>query len=360
MLRSAFLKALEEAQRLGRISPTDAAAKVQWYDKLEATPKFSGLASIGNPITKLQDETGLVGLAALGMTGYGALEGLGALGAGGSASAGGTAAGSGFTAAEGAGIAEGMSAAAGVGGTEAAIGGGMWDWLDTLDVGMGDVPGYGGVTPDMAMQPAGGLFDPTTADLGFGNVDFPGYGGVTPDMVMQPAAGGGLLDTLSKYGSKLYSALFGGGSEGGAGGFSLGQAAFNSTPFLLALAEANRQGDDLDGVIRRINGDAYSRSVLNPYDLDTGMGRTSLMEDQQSRGVRGSSFGQQSLNNYDYMRSLGRGDLFNRANIASAQLEGNLINTKNTNRNLLLGAGLNASGRLFAPDDKFDLRKLLT
>src|SRR6185369_7539356 len=108
------------------------------------------------------------------------------------------------------------------------------------------------------------------------------------------------------------------------------------------------------------NGDAYSKSVLNPYDMDTGIGRQNMLQDQQLRGVRGSSFGDQSLTNYDYMRSLGRGDLFNRANLASAGLEGNLINQRNTNRNLLLGAGLNASGRMFSQQsDPFGLKNLL-
>jgi hypothetical protein len=84
-----------------------------------------------------------------------------------------------------------------------------------------------------------------------------------------------------------------------------------------------------------------------------------MMQDQQLRGVRGSSFGNNDITNYDYMRSLGRGDLFNRANVATAGLEGNLINQRNTNRNLLLGAGLNASGRMFQPQsDPFGLENL--
>ena len=347
MLRTAFLKALNEAQRLGRIAAPDANAKLQWYDQLEKTPKFSGpLGSVGNLITEFEDKTGLIKLGALGAVGYGGLEALGGVGASGGVAP---------TAAEGSAIADGMTTAAGAG-TEA-MGGGMWEWLDGLDIGMGDVPGYGG-----GFEPS---FDPTTVDLGFGGVDFPGYGGVTPDMVMQPA-GGGLWGTLSKYGSQAANglrSLFGGNASGGGTspvGFDFGQAAFNSTPFLLALAESDRQSDDIDDVLRKINGPAYTNAVVNPYDLETGTGRTALMEDQQARGVRGSSFGQQSLNNYDYMRGLGRGDLVSRATMAPINMELNAINQRNLSRNLLLGAGLNASGRLFAgPEaDPFGLKRL--
>lgn len=232
-------------------------------------------------------------------------------------------------------------AGAASGGT-AATGDGMFDWIDTL---LGETGELG--------------VDPGMLEGGF-NASGSGFG-----------VGGGFFDPLKQFGNSILRSITGGGNASGGGtGQTQGrnilgtlfndpfQAAFNSTPFLLALNEANRQGDDLDDVLGKINGEAYSKSVLNPYDMDTGLGRTDLMEDQQRRGIRGSSFGQQTLGNYDYMRSLGRGDLFNRANLASAQLEGNLINTRNTNRNLLLGAGLNASGRLFEPDDKFDLRKL--
>ena len=83
-----------------------------------------------------------------------------------------------------------------------------------------------------------------------------------------------------------------------------------------------------------------------------------MLNDQDLRGVRGSSFGDQSLSNYDYMRSLGRGDLASKAGMAYASTAGNLINARNTNRNLLLGAGLNASGRLFSPQrDPFDIER---
>lgn len=264
------------------------------------------------------------------------------------------------------------------GGTSA-NGGGMWDWIDTL---MGET-GEFGMDPGMlegGFNPAGSGFDMS----GLSSPDWvndllkeTGEFGLDPSTLeggFNPAGGGfdfgtNPLDQVKKF----YRALTGNDSASGGGtGRTQGrdildlflgdplQAAFNSTPFLLALSEANRQGDDLDGVIGKINGEAYSRSILNPYDMDTGLGRTNMIEDQQRRGVRGSSFGDQSLGNYDYMRSLGRGDLFNRSNLASAQLEGNLINTRNTNRNLLLGAGLNASGRMFEPQqDPFSLKSLL-
>jgi hypothetical protein len=270
---------------------------------------------------------------------------------------------------------------------------GMWDWLDGLadpfegfsvDPSLGDLGGDtsfwggGGQGNYYASMPDGEMFRDPFDLLPNGDTVYQ-----TPEVMDMPLPNGGLtgggvnpslLDRFLNAGRGL---LGGGGSAGGgAGGAQTGQtpggsawdllqndplqAAFNATPFLLALREANRQGDDLNGVIRRINGDSYSRSVLNPYDMDTGIGRTNMLQDQELRGVRGSSFGDQSLTNYDYMRSLGRGDLSSRANLASAGLEGQLINQRNTNRNMLLGAGLSASGRLFESQrDPFGLARIL-
>lgn len=284
----------------------------------------------------------------------------------------------------------------------------MWDWLDSLSFdGVGDMPGYGydlgmpGLEAQAAAEIAnGGPFMGLGGDISLGGVGGSGLSAAEMAALEAQAAGdiatGGILgsggggsaswlnhlQSLGNGGSSFGSALKGitgisglsrflpgGNASGGgtAGGNILNtfmgnpmQAAFNSTPFLLALAEANSQGKDIDNVLNKINGEAYTRSVLNPYDMDTGIGRNNMLQDQGLRGVRGSSFGDQSLNSYDYMRSLGRGDLASRAQIASAGLEGNLINQRNTNRNLLLGAGLNASGRLFEPQrDPFDLSKLL-
>jgi hypothetical protein len=263
----------------------------------------------------------------------------------------------------------GGTASAGTGAGE----NGMWDWLDSfvdngdvLDptgLGAGDMPGLAGNADILN----GAVLDPT--GLGAGDLIFDNGSWGLPKIPMQDSS---WLELAKKYGGTAVQglrALMGdasGGATRSTGGGMLdlfrsnpGEALFNSTPFLLALAEANRQSDDLNGVIGKINGDAYSRSVLNPYDMDTAMGRTNLMQDQTLRGVRGSSFGNNDITNYDYMRSLGRGDLFNRANVATAGLEGNLINQRNTNRNLLLGAGLNASGRMFQPQsDPFGLDNL--
>lgn len=153
-------------------------------------------------------------------------------------------------------------------------------------------------------------------------------------------------------------------------------SAFSALPFLLALKESDRQSGDINNAITRMhaledsvsgNASPYMRSILDPYDMATAAGRTNLMQDQLLRGVRGSSFGDQSINIYDYTRGLGRGDIAARALQGSTALQGNLINSelgavnaRNTNRNLLLGAGLSASGKLFSPQQEpFNLATLL-
>jgi len=66
------------------------------------------------------------------------------------------------------------------------------------------------------------------------------------------------------------------------------------------------------------------QSITNPYDLQTGQGRTALSQSLQQRGVGGSSFGNQQLGNYDYQRGLGRGDLATRAAAGVAGTQGAL------------------------------------
>lgn len=249
---------------------------------------------------------------------------------------------------------------------------GMWDWLDGIDSNTGFDPGSSSMyNAPIAEDTSTGAFD----QFGMNN---PNTG--FQDQGFDPG-GTSVLDNLKQYGQKgldLYNKLKSipglssilGGAAGGkksAGGGILGNvlndplgAAFNATPFLLAMNEANKQGGDLNNVIGKINSDSYRKSVLDPFDLETGQGRAAMQSDLGQRGVAGSSFGYQALNNFDYSRNLARSDMASKADLASAGLEGQLINQRNTNRNLLLGAGLNASGRLFAPQsDPFDLKKLL-
>lgn len=299
-------------------------------------------------------------------------------------------------------LAPGESAVAGSGvwsGGNPIGGGGMWDWLDSImnngntipstewptntpwsggpGTGTGDIVWDGGLGSDTMIP---GTSYPAQNFWNTGSMNVPGQGMVSID--------GGLPESMANfYGNSfglspsqidllknggqaaksLWQTLGGGGGLGGGnGGGILGQimndplgSAFNATPFLLALAQANKQAGDLNGVLSKINGEGYTNAVLHPYDLATGQGRTALEQSLSDRGVAGSSFGYNDLNNYDYMRNLGRGDLANKAQMTSAGLEGSLINQRNTNTNLLLGAGLNASGQLFSPKkDPFGLGNL--
>jgi hypothetical protein len=310
------------------------------------------------------------------------------------AAAGGTEAGAGAGAAEGGGAVVGGSEAAGEGslGGDVLYGGGssetlsggtegdgMWDWLDDIDTGGGVDPGAEGTfNAPLEADTSTGAFDQFGMDnpnTGFQDQGFD-PGGSGDSGILSQLKSAYQAGTLGKSAYEMLTKALGAGGSASAGSSALAKkstgggildnilsdplgSAFNATPFLLALSEANRQGGDLNNVIGKINSDAYRKSVLDPYDLETGQGRAMMQQDQGLRGVAGSSFGDQSLNNYDYMRNLGRGDIASKANLASAGLEGQLINTRNTNRNLLLGAGLNASGKLFSPQkDPFDLNKL--
>jgi hypothetical protein len=151
-------------------------------------------------------------------------------------------------------------------------------------------------------------------------------------------------------------------------------AAFNASPFLLALYEANRQGGDIDstllklqGLVDGVDGNGIRNAVLNPYDQQTATGLGSLTQSLGSRGVMGSSFGNADITNYNTTRDMGRGDLLAKTDLAVTGTKSDLFSKilqgqtqKNTNRNLLLGAGLSASGKMFQTEsDPFDLKRLL-
>lgn len=248
----------------------------------------------------------------------------------------------------------------------------MWDWLDEI----GYDPGAEG------MYNAVSAADP--------------YGGSAawPDDSVTGGANGGEIprsspfdfqSLLKQYGTQALNLLkpTGAGPSGSQGRGILDQitgdplgSAFNATPFLLALAEANRQQGITNPTLSRISGLADSAannqtglvaSAVDPYNRQTMAGRDALLADQQARGVRGSSFGDQSLTSYDTMRGQGAGDLTAKATATSLGLQGGLLDNilkgqtqAATNRNMLLGAGLNASGKLFQPQsDPFGLKNLL-
>lgn len=246
----------------------------------------------------------------------------------------------------------GLGMNAGAGGT-----GGLFEFLETVpSQGMPSAvpeadPTFGGVLT----QTGSGQFE------NLGNIESFG-GSLTPTGV------GGAASTVDALG-KLRKLL--GGSENK--GSDLGNFAFNSAPFLLALAQAERQRGDINDPLGRIkqledsiNGPEYMNAITRPYDMETASGRTSMTDSLASRGVLGSSFGTMDLNNYDYIRGTGRADIASKALLNAAGLGGELaktrlggINNRNLNENALLGAGLNASARLFSPQqDPFNLAML--
>jgi hypothetical protein len=176
-------------------------------------------------------------------------------------------------------------------------------------------------------------------------------------------AGGNSMPTQSQYNG--FEPWLGGGTNGGTtppGLFDnlLGTVG-NLSPAILAGYLGNSQRQDVMGQVGRLNdvagslsGPAFMQSITNPYDLQTGQGRTALSQSLQQRGVGGSSFGNQQLGNYDYQRGLGRGDLATRAAAGVAGTQGQLYSNAlhgmvgaNSAYNSLLGAGLGASGSLF-------------
>jgi hypothetical protein len=258
----------------------------------------------------------------------------------------------------------GTTTAVGAGGAAAGAGG-IYEYLDT-------VPGteesfVGPPTGSVETAPViGGSGVPTVSATATGSGPFiPTWEGLK-DSFGRASALKGLagLGGGGSTGSNIVNQIMG----------SPGQAAFNSLPFLLALYQSEQQKDDINDPLGRlrsiessINGPGFMDAVTRPWDMQTASGRTDMTNSLSNRGVLGSSFGQMDLNNYDYIRGVGRGDLASKALLTSAGVGGDLIgkefdaiNKRNLNTNMLLGAGLGASGSLFQPQkDPFGLENLL-
>jgi len=219
---------------------------------------------------------------------------------------------------------------------------------------------YTGLTPEQ--KSAIGGYVPSAHDL-FGTYGPAAVGAIFGSAAAGSAAGKvlGVNDTgarpMPTYGTNMPVAP---GSSSGLFDNLLGTVG-NLSPALLAGYLGNSQRQDVMGQVGRLNdvagslsGPAFMQSITNPYDLQTGQGRTALSQSLQQRGVGGSSFGNQQLGNYDYQRGLGRGDLATRAAAGVAGTQGALYSDAlkgivggNAAYNGLLGAGLGASGSLF-------------
>jgi hypothetical protein len=322
-----------------------------------------------------------LGLAAAGAYGASAL-GAGAMG--GAEAAG--AAGAGAT---------GSAAASGAAAGGAETGGaGMWDWLD--DVGMDEFGNTGGeftggssdffdpMAAGGSMMPAAvpeadPTFGGTLTDVGngsfedIGSADLAARNMGVPTNLLSRLGDAALVQRLLGGGR---SAAAGGTGGGAGGGMGLGDMAFNSAPFLLAAYMANQQRNDINPYIDRLNSlndrfagneSPYIKSLTDPYDMSTAQQRGTLTMGLGNRGVLGSSFGDNALDNFGYMRDVGRGNLtaqaINQSVGAQSQLTDQAIkgvNVRNANTNALLGAGLNASAKLFSPQrDPFGLSEIL-
>lgn len=207
---------------------------------------------------------------------------------------------------------------------------------------------------------------------------------------------GRLLTGGGASGKSASGGMYGSSSQGGIwdwldqqGGL-LGTAA-KASPFLLALAEANRQSgqgqetiDQLRGMIpqydtlstgaqtgyadlnNRIEGtasgttglydnllgditgnqSAFLRAQTDPYDLATHNQRQALQEGLVARGVAGSSFGNMDLGNFDTARDVGRAGIVGNALQSSLGLRSGVIGNRDTAARAALGmegANLGAS-----------------
>ena len=242
----------------------------------------------------------------------------------------------------------------------------MWDWYDNYSGG-----DWGDVT-DLATS--------QDAVLGQDMLNLSNSQGMNLNSLWNSNTFGGpsLLNNLSPGNLSALKSLLPGGNQGrgildGIMNDPLG-AAFNATPFLLAMAEANRQEDQISPILNRtnslvdqVNPSAVRDAALAPYNRETASGLDRLTSSLQNRNVYGSSFGNADIANYKTTRDVGAGELGTKATLGSIGTQGALLdqvlrgtNVMNTNRNLILGAGLGASGRLFEPQrDPFGLRNLM-
>lgn len=139
--------------------------------------------------------------------------------------------------------------------------------------------------------------------------------------------------------------------------------AVNASPMALALFLAQEQRGDINPFLTRMNAlqgeiagnqSPYIRSLTDPYDLETSSQRSALMSSLGQRGVLGSSFGNMDIGNFNHLRDSGRSGLVSQGLNSSIAMQTGLlgdqleaVNKRNLGTNLLLGLGLDASGRMF-------------
>lgn len=385
---SAYSRSISPFEHFGIYNDQSAGGNNLWFGP-EAGPQHNDTGPEQTQTAWNDMKNGaLIASLPFAWMGVTALAGAGAAGAaeGGAAGAGAAEGG-----AAGAGAVEGGAGSASLVGdagadTAGSNGGGMWDLVDNV----GFDPGAEGVyNAPIAEDTSTGAFDQfgmNNPNTGFQDQGFDpggswleslkGYGQQGMDVYNKLKAIPGIAALLGNLqGKSAGNKSTGGGILNGVLNDPLGSA-FNASPFLLAMAEANRQGNKTDPILARLSGLADQAgsneggllsSVTGPYNRQTMAGRDSLMADQSLRGVRGSSFGDQSLTSYDTTRSQGLGELTGSTQAKSLGLQGGLLNQllagqtqAATSRNLLLGAGLNASGKLFQPQsDPFGLKNLL-
>jgi hypothetical protein len=179
-----------------------------------------------------------------------------------------------------------------------------------------------------------------------------GIGGMTSQLVREmqllgysgadiAEAGGNILNGLDAF------------SAAGVGTISPWWRPLVSTaPALAAIAYARNQNPYDTSRLTSLFGEYNPEAQANIYDVNTGLGRTSLTDSLARRGVSGSIFGDQSLTNFDTARGLERGSLINQGVGTSAGIAGQILNADavgTDQRNKLYGRALLAlSGGLAA------------
>lgn len=284
---------------------------------------------------------GLVGGGALGLFGGGAAE-AGAAGAAGA----------------------GDAAIAGGAGTDAMSGGAMGDWWSELglsaeDVGMGS---SGAWSTSPSLGELGGYSGMDTSGFG-GDFSAGAYGGQQYDMTGfgssfdNPAAlpngdgawglpKGVTAADLLKYGSGALKSVLGKAQTM----LPSMDTAAGIAPGLAAIAYAKNQGPFDTSRMTSLYDQYNPQALAGQYDINTGLGRTSLESSNAARGLSGSTFGNDSMNNFNTSRDIGRSQLVSQGALGANGIASSILDAQIKHRALqndLYGRALYSIGNVF-------------
>lgn len=240
----------------------------------------------------------------------------------------------------------------------------MGDWwselgLSAQDVGMGSSspwstsPSFGDLGGYSGMDTSGFGGDFSADAFGGQQYDMTGFGSSFDNPSALPNGDGawGLpkgvtAADLLKYGSGALKSVLGKAQTM----LPSMDTAAGIAPGLAAIAYAKNQGPFDTSRMTSLYDQYNPQALAGQYDINTGLGRTSLESSNAARGLSGSTFGNDSMNNFNTSRDIGRSQLVSQGALGANGIASSILDAQIKHRALqndLYGRALYSIGNVF-------------